>query len=364
LRGHSVGFLFVLGAAALGGCGARGTGPPSISLASAEPHWESALGPAPDLLVVVRPRALRKDTVYGPLVGRAIELAREHTPIVASTGALDAMEDADEVIVGARDSGPNGAGDMVVVVRGVRANVDPANIVDELGHPLWAAGPNGSATSVTELLRTRADNDTPSGDPTAVDASLFELPGRTWVIATGAARARARDAFARPGPVGSDPLGVPSSSLAVLQLRGAALVSRVRALRPPGLLSPLGNELATVTVVLTPGNDGIIRATLSYRDERAVALADTTLRETINALSRAKPAEYAWLRSATVQTSRCCVVVTTPLPRPLSNGEFQRDPRSPAADASHTEESPSVGPKGQSAKPAEPGGGSSSKIPL
>ena len=34
------------------------------------------------------------------------------------------------------------------------------------------------------------------GEP--VRASLFELPGRTWVIASGAARARARDTFLRP----------------------------------------------------------------------------------------------------------------------------------------------------------------------
>jgi hypothetical protein len=290
--------------------------------------------------------------VYGPLVGRAIELAREHTPLVAATGALDAMEDAEEVIIGLRESDRDQGGDVVMVVRGVRANVDPANIVDEAGRALWAPSPNALATNVRELLRTPAEA-ARQGAGVTPDASLFELPGRTWVIATGGARARARDAFARPAAVASDPLGVPSSALAVLRLKGPSLVTRVRALRPPGLLAPLGRSLATATVVLTPGEDAAIRATLLYNDEQAVALAQATIRETLDALFRAKPDDYAWLRSVGVQASRCCIVVTTPLPRQfLMNEERSPDPAAPPA-----------GPAGELRKDPQ-AGGASSKIPL
>jgi hypothetical protein len=331
LKEPGIGLVFLLSAAALSGCGKSAA--PSHVAPAAEPRWEGTLQPAPELLVMVRPQALRRDAVYGPLVGRAIELAREHTPLVAATGALDVMEDAEEVIVGMRDSDSGGPGDLVLVVRGVGANVDPANLPDEAGRPLWAPGSNGSAPGVRELLRVkgeRADGTEPRGRPNAnevapggtaaVDASLFELPGRTWVMATGRERARARDAFLRPRAVAGDPVGAPSAALAFVQLKGSALVARVRALRPPGLLAPLGSKLDTVTVVLPPSGDGeggAIRATLSYKDEHAVALAEATLRDAIAALFRAKPAEYVWLRTVTVQASHCCVEVTTPLPRGL-----------------------------------------------
>ncbi|HXN30883.1 MAG TPA: hypothetical protein VN894_03435 [Polyangiaceae bacterium] len=323
MRGGPIALLSLVGVTALAGCTRSVTGPPPSSVRYGEPRWQGVFEPTPELLVVVRPQALRRDAVYGPLVGRAMELAREHTPLVAATGALDAMEDAEEVIIGARDSNGEEAGDLVVVVRGVRANVDPAKIVDEGGHALWAQGPSASAAGVRELVRTReAESQGPPDPGAAPEASLFELPGRTWAIATGRARAHARDAFNRPAAgVDGDPLGMPSSALAVLRLSGVGLVARVRALRPPGLLAPLGSKLVALTVVLTPGDGAVVRATLSYNDELAVTPAEATLRQAIEALCRAKPDDYAWLRSVTVQASRCCVVVTAPLPRELMNRE-------------------------------------------
>jgi hypothetical protein len=275
------------------------------------------LNPLPEALFVVRPRALRRDAVYGPLFGRAIQLARQHSKVVAAASTLETIEDADEVLVGVPDIRTV---DFVVVVRGVPADVDPASLVDERGRPLWMSASPGP---VRELARVRPaersdQTDMVPQDDDTVDASLFELPGRTWVIATGKACAAARRNLSRataPSPDDSndlDPQGV-----AILRLAGPALVQRVRGLRPPGLLSAIGHELATITVVLSPGSDALLRATFSYNSEQAVLPAETTLRQAISALSDAKPQTFAWLRASTTRTSRCCVLVATPLPAPL-----------------------------------------------
>ena len=328
MKRGAVGLLALLAVTAPSGCSHVVTATPPRAAPYAEPRWEGALPRTPELILVVRPQALRRDGVFGPLVGRAIELARAHTPLVVATGTLDAMEDAEEVIISARESDAGAEDDFVVVVRGVRASVDPASIVDEKGHALWVPGPTPSAASVRELLRAQdGEGKNPPGPATMPEASLFELPGRTWVIATGGARTRARDAFARPTTtIGSDSAGAPNSALALVRMPGPGLVARIRALRSPGLLAPLGAQLATVTVILTAGDDAAIRATLSYIDEKPVALAETTLREAIGAMSRAKPRDYAWLQSATVQASGRCIILTARLP--VSRNERSEPPNS------------------------------------
>ncbi|MDP9002753.1 MAG: hypothetical protein M3O46_21910 [Myxococcota bacterium] len=289
-----------------------------------------------ELVVVVRPRALRRDVVYGPLLQRAIELVREQSRVVAATGALDAMMDAEEVVVGARET-REGSGDLVFVVRGVRAEVDPAKLIDEAGRALWAPGPDGPATDVRELVPAHPEAAAAGGGvesrgrEDAADASLFELPGRTWVIATGRARTRARDAFSRAREPGSDAMDsrpsrrgllsdVDGHALAVVRVSGPSLVSRVRVLRAPGLLAPVGHGLASVTVVLPPGDDPILRAIFAYKDHEAVPPAETTVRSAIGALTSAKSEDYGWLRPATVRSSDCCVEVTTPMPPRLMDG--------------------------------------------
>jgi len=342
--------LFLFGAVSLPSCSNGAGAPPQVTTpVYAEARWEGALQPTPDILLVVRPQAVRRDPLYGPLVGRAIEAAREQTLLVTATGVLDAMEDAEEVIVGVRESRANPAGDLVLVVRGVRAEVDPAKIVDESGRALWAAGPSPPARGVRELLRAPAEPGG-EGDENAPAASLFELPGRTWVIVTGGARALARAAFERSVAVADAALELPESAIAMLRLKGPSLVSRVRALRPPALLAPLGTGLSVVTIVLSSGSDAEIRATLMYNDERAVRLARETLRESIDALFRAKPDDYEWLRSASIDASRSGVlVVTAPVPRKLLMHEGPRPsgverPRAepPEARGNSSEAPPSV----------------------
>jgi hypothetical protein len=323
------------------------TAPPaSAHLAiDAEPRWEDVIDTTPELLAVVFPTALRRDKVYGPLLRRVIDLVREQSRVVAETRALDAMEDAEEVIIGVRPdaNGPGGAdgasGEVVVVVRGVRADVDPAQLVDAEGHPLWAPGPSGrvrelvrsdppSSTGVSTVSSTTTGS---SSAPTvaAIPASLFELPGRTWVIASGEARARARGVFAHPlGRPGLrfEPSGV--DTLALLRIDGPSLVARVRALQALGALGTLGRHLEAVTLELAAGGVGqdamadgsvsrpatadagvvdvpadlrrTIRASLSYSSADAATLAEATVRDVVGAIARKRPDDLVWLASATV----------------------------------------------------------------
>jgi hypothetical protein len=346
----AAGALAVIASLAFADCGSPA--PPSTArTAPAEPRWEDVLDVTPELLAVVFPLALRRDAVYGPLLRHVIDLVREQSHVVAETRALDAMEDAEEVIVGVRPEagvGPPGSGasaavgEMIVVVRGVRAEVDPATLVDADGHPLWAPGPSGG---VRELV-PRDDPSSPDDAGAPVPASLFELPGRTWVIASGNARARARVVFAHP-------LGRPSlrleadnaDALLVLRIDGPSLVARVRALQPPAGLAAIGRRLGAVTLVLAGstlselgrGDQDVaapdagpeaglahlrrsVRASLAYADADAATLAEATVRDVLGAIARKKPDDLAWLGNASVDrpspggSPGNSVVVTAPLP--------------------------------------------------
>ncbi len=73
---------------------------------------------------MLRPRALRGDAVYGALLERTLNLARARSRVVAATRVLDAMGDAEEVVVSMHTTGPGGPGEIVIVVRGVRADLE------------------------------------------------------------------------------------------------------------------------------------------------------------------------------------------------------------------------------------------------
>jgi hypothetical protein len=278
-----------------------------------EPRWQDAFDVSPKLLATVFPTALRSDKVYGPLLRRVIELARERSRVVAETRALDAMEDAEQIIVGMEPDSSLGIGDVVVVVRGVRADVDPIDLVDADGRALWTVGPAGS---VRELVRS--DMSAPAAEEAHIPASLFELPGRTWVIASGAARERARRVFAHP--LERPPVSFDGGALAVVRIDGPSLVSRVRALQPTGTLADAGRRLEALTLELPPGNDRQVRATLSYFDDTAAGLSEASVREVLEAIGRRKPDGLAWLSSATIERRGKQVVLTAPLPAGLVVG--------------------------------------------
>jgi hypothetical protein len=304
-RVGSVATLLLAAAAAPLGCG--GAPPPAPkSAAYAEPHWQDVFETMPELLVVVRARAAREDRVYGPLLRRAIELAREQSRAVASARALDAMSDAEELVMGQRPETSDHPGELVLVARGVRADVDPAKLVDDEGHPLWAPGPAGA---VRELVRETDEHGHPVG------ASLFELPGRTWIVAQGDARARAREVFAHP--FNRPALALDPQALAVVRIDGPSLVGRVQALQDLGGLAAVGRHLRSVTLALPPGAEHVLRATLAYADDDSAGASEVTARTAIGALARSKKPGLEWLGSAQVEHGVKSVVLTAPLPAHL-----------------------------------------------
>jgi hypothetical protein len=263
----------------------------------------------PELLVVIRARAAREDRIYGPLLRRAVDLAREQSRAVAATRALDAMSDAEELVLGQRPETRDHAGELVLVARGVRGDVDPVKLVDDDGHPLWAPGPAGA---VRELVRETDEHGHPVG------ASLFELPGRTWVVAQGDARARAREVFAHP--FNRPAMDLDAQALAIVRIDGPSLVGRIHALQDLGGLAAVGRHLRSVTVVLPPGAEHVVRATLAYADDDSAGASAVTAQAAVDALARSKKPGFEWLGSAHVEHGIKSVVLDAPLPARLVDG--------------------------------------------
>lgn len=281
--------------------------PPPSRAAVAEPHWQDVFDTTPELFVVVRPKVLTQDRVYGALLRRAVATARERSSVVAATRFADAIEDADEVVAGLRPDTADHAGEMVLVARGVRADIDPVKLVDSEGHGLWTPGPGGAVREVV------CEQDAHGH---ALGASLFELPGRTWVIATGPARQRARDAFAHP--FARPPMDLDPSALAIVRIDGPSLVARVPFLQDYGGLAAAGRRLKSLTFTLPPGAEGTVKATLAYADEDAAAFAQVSIQEHVDAVSRLhKPESLQWLSLAKVERPDTRVVMTAPLPPKL-----------------------------------------------
>ena len=252
-----------------------------------EPRWQDAIDEAPALLVAVRPLALRRDPGVGPLLQRIVDLGRQQSRVVSDTRAFEAMEDAEDVIVAVRPSNSrevDDARDELVVVRGVGANIDPGRLVDSEGQLLWTPGPSGP---VRELLHAQ------KGDGTPADISLFELPARTWVIAAGPARARARRAFAHPLGLPDPPLS--PEALAAVRVDGPSLVARVPALRHVGTLGAIGNRLLSVEVALPPSREHVVRAALVYANAAARDQAESAVRSVVHAIQGAQVLPTDWI---------------------------------------------------------------------
>jgi hypothetical protein len=205
-----------------------------------------------------------------------------------------------------------------LVLCGTRADIDPARLVGPEGDLLWSAGPSGA---VRELVHERDRDGTPN------PASLFELPHRTWVVASGAARDRARDAFAHPSHRPRPPFA--PEALASVRMDGPSLIARVPLLRPSAPLATLGRGLRTVTLDLlvpeepapgAPPSSALrreVRATVSYPEAHAAAAAGTAIDFMLQAVGRAKPQGLAWLGESRVDVSGSNVVVVDALPLDL-----------------------------------------------
>jgi hypothetical protein len=296
---------------------------PRPSARPVEPHWEDLFARPPELLVVIRPRSLREDRVYGPLFRHAVRLARERSKIVAATRLADSLEDADEVVLGVTTV-DTGAEELVLVENGVRADVDPARLVDDDGALLWGPGPSGPIRElVAERSHAAALGKTGGLEAVPEDVSLFELPGRTWVIASGAARDRARDVFVHP--LGRPRPAYDDQALAFVRMDGAALVSHVNQLRG-GPFSPVGQGLVSALLSLPPGADHAVVVTLEYSNDDSAMGAESVLRDSFGALGRSGKPAYSWLGEAKVERTRRSVVARAPLPAALTDALLSASP--------------------------------------
>ena len=140
-------------------------------------------------------RGARSDKVYGPLLRPRHRARARAEP--GRRGDARARRDGGRRSRSSSACGrtrQNAPGEVVIVVRGVRANVDPAGLVDAEGHALWGPGPPGA---VRELVRVAT-----SGSPEPpIPASLFELAGAHLGHRVGRrARTRPRGLCAPAGP--------------------------------------------------------------------------------------------------------------------------------------------------------------------
>jgi hypothetical protein len=268
---------------ALAAC--RDTHAPKPAAAPAPIDADAVVDPSSPIVLSIRPLALRRDEVLGPLVQTLSRLAAARG--VTGTRELEAFESADEVHI-AVDDAPSSSdvldvGGGVAVLRGVRADLVPEKVLDGDGKLLFKSG--------------RARGDVTEHEGYADDpVSLFVLPKRTWVVASGRAVSRARGIFAdgrpRRGRLDLDP-----EALLELRIEGASLVRRVPRLEKGELA--IGRRLVEARVMLRPGRGGVVLL-LRYADVDAAAWAENTATRVVGAFARRLEGPLSWLGQATV----------------------------------------------------------------
>ncbi len=301
-------------AMSLVGCGeAKAPEKPKVDLSS--PVAEDTFDALSPILLVVRPQAMRKDPVFGPLVSALSRVAATR----GGSGAreLEALESAEEVLVSidrgevlrahreGEDLSPQSG---IVVLRGVRADLAPEKILDGEGRVLVGQGrPRGRATEHEGLGR---------------DLSLFVLPARTWVVAFGEAVPRSRVVLTSPRHRAAPRLD--QAALLVLRLEGRSLVDAVPRLEHGELA--LGRRLEDLTLILKPGRGGLV-LTLAYADEDAALWAESTLARLVVAFSRKLEGPLSWLGTATVVRDGAQVRARVEVPARLVEALRRIDPR-------------------------------------
>lgn len=298
-----------------------GGGPPPAAAPREMPaQWQDVFDGTPDIYVVVRPQAIKRDAVYGQLFKSLMRMAQARTEMRGVT-SLEAMEGCEEIIVGLR-KGDGELDDAAMIFRGVPASLDAAKMADASGRPMLRLV--DAKTKVPEYQwadrRARTDaGETQSG-------SLFVLPDRTWVGAMGEARARARQAFA--SPFGRPTPKVDPQALASVRLDAAAFFATPR-FQKSSALGPLVKRLRSLTVALMPGKGGVV-ATMQYEDEDAAAWSELRVKQLVEELGKAAPPPpeptrpgrlppprrftFEWLKDAVVTHTASAVVVKLPIP--------------------------------------------------
>lgn len=280
----SAGIAAAAGVASGCGRGAVRSAPPREERA---PTWSDVFDGTPDLYAVIRPKALRRDGVYGAFFSALVRVAAARG-IARGDTMVQAAEGAEEIIVGL-DEGL----DAALILRGVPASLDPERITDASGRPLFRPKRERSRVIEYELLDQQS----------AGDGALFVLPDRTWVGALGAARARARRAFAAPMSRPAPKLD--ARALAVVRVSGPL----VRAFDRHPTFGVLAKKVVSATFSLEPARGGV-RVVLLYKDDAASARAEGHARRLADELAT----KLAWLKDRAIVREGSAVIVRIAVP--------------------------------------------------
>jgi hypothetical protein len=261
-----------------------------------------------DLVIALSPTRLMRDPSYGPIFQRASRLAAAKSPGTQIHGTtLDALQQADAIVVGVKDSPDL---DAVLIIAGVPAGFDAARLVDGEGRPLWKPSHEPSIAGVSEMERASAPS---TSIATEAPASFFVLPGRTWILATGAARERVRDALVRSLPAA--PYVAERHDLVAVTL-GREVVARVRRRVGPGL-GPITEGLLRVEATVGDGAQGQIGAVFFYDDEHHAANATQRGGEVIALLADKLSPHLDFLRAGSLTKADRTVRISAHLPTAL-----------------------------------------------
>lgn len=268
------------------GCG--GGDPAAPPKKDPGPDWGDVWASTPEIYAVIRPQALKNDRVFGSF-WRSLVRAAQARGIARGATMVEAIEGAQEIIVGVSKD------EAALVIRGVPARLDPSTIQGEDGRPLFRLA-SDERKKVAEYV---------SNDPKLADGSVFVLPDRTWVGTLGAARDRARAAFAAPEH--RPHVEVTASALVVLRLSGGFL----RLFERHRLVGPLTNKLTSATFELEPGNGGAVIA-LAYSESAATAYGEMQAKKIAAELAADK--DRAWLKAAKIAYEGDVVYARVALP--------------------------------------------------
>jgi hypothetical protein len=250
--------------------------PPRPARVERPPQWADVFDGTPDIYGVVRVRSLKRDALYGTFWQSLLRVAQARD-LVGGTTMVEAAEGAEEIVIGV-----SRGVDAAIVFRSVPASLDPTRINDAQGRLLFHPVNDRSKIAEYELDDRR----------NAEAGALFVLPDRTWVGTLGAARARARRAFASPANRPAPKL----DAEALIALRCAGPL--VHAFDRHPTYGPLTKKLSSVTFTLKPGKGGLVVA-LAYPDADAAAWSEARSKRILEDLMR-DDKRLSWLKDATV----------------------------------------------------------------
>jgi hypothetical protein len=255
-------------------------------------HWPDVFDGTPDIFVVIRPQAIKRDAVYGTFWKNLIRVAQSKN-FAGGASMLEAAEGAEEIIVGI-----NRGLDAALVLRGVPANLDPVKMNDPAGHPVFRLADEKAKVHEYQIVDRR------DADP----GSVFVLQDRTWVGAIGDARVRARQAFA--SPMGRPSPKVAEDALAFVRFGQPVVTSAFFQKHPT--YGAFTKKLLSVTFTLKPGKGGVVLSLL-YDDQDAAAWSEMHAKQLVQELAKEEK-RYGWLKDAKVAYEGNALVVKVAVP--------------------------------------------------